>query len=62
MSVGNEYGLHFALDYYDSLASHWQVVLELHELLHFRYPNHGRMSNLMLETHLQKAMAQVDER
>ena len=28
----------------------------LHELLHLRYPNHGRMFNLMLDTHLRKAM------
>jgi len=27
----------------------------LHELLHLRYPNHGRMFNVMLNTHLQKA-------
>lgn len=27
----------------------------LHELLHLRYPNHGRMFNVMLEAHLQKA-------
>lgn len=26
----------------------------LHELLHLRYPNHGRMFNVMLETHLRK--------
>ena len=28
----------------------------LHELLHLRYPNHGRMFNVMLKTHLQKAV------
>ena len=28
----------------------------LHELLHLRYPNHGRMFNLMLETHLRRAI------
>ncbi len=27
----------------------------LHELLHLRYPNHGKMFNLMLRAHLQKA-------
>lgn len=26
----------------------------LHELLHFRYPNHGRMFNLLLNTYLRK--------
>ena len=29
----------------------------LHELLHLRYPNHGKMFNLMLETRLKKALA-----
>jgi predicted metal-dependent hydrolase len=29
----------------------------LHELLHMRYPNHGKMFNLMLETNLRKALA-----
>ena len=28
----------------------------IHELLHLRYPNHGRMFNVMLDTHLRKAM------
>ena len=28
----------------------------LHELLHLRYPNHGRMFSLLLDTHLRKAM------
>ena len=28
----------------------------LHELLHLRYPNHGRMFNLMLDAHLRKAI------
>jgi predicted metal-dependent hydrolase len=30
----------------------------LHELLHLRYPNHGKMFNLMLNTHLKKTMDQ----
>jgi len=28
----------------------------LHELLHLRYPNHGKMFNILLDTHLRKAM------
>lgn len=31
----------------------------LHELLHLRYPNHGKMFELMLKTFLDKEMNQV---
>jgi predicted metal-dependent hydrolase len=30
----------------------------LHELLHLRYPNHGKMFNLMLKTYLQKSLSE----
>jgi len=30
----------------------FQVIL--HELLHLKYPNHGKMFNVMLETYLEK--------
>ncbi|MEM3333730.1 MAG: M48 family metallopeptidase [Thermoplasmata archaeon] len=28
----------------------------LHELLHLKYPNHGKMFNMMLETYLRKIL------
>lgn len=30
----------------------WEAVI--HELLHLRYPNHGRMFNIMLKTYLDR--------
>ncbi|HYA42007.1 MAG TPA: M48 family metallopeptidase [Syntrophobacteraceae bacterium] len=33
------------------------VKAVLHELLHMRYPNHGKMFEMMLQTYLSKEMA-----
>ncbi len=30
----------------------------IHELLHLRYPNHGKIFNLMLKTYLQKILSE----
>ncbi len=30
----------------------------LHELLHLKYPNHGKMFTLMLKTYLQKSLSE----
>ena len=34
----------------------------LHELLYMRYPNHGKMFNLMLNTHLKRAKGYISPR
>lgn len=36
------------------LSSRERAEIILHELLHLKYPNHGKMFNLMLSTHLGK--------
>lgn len=34
----------------------------LHELLHLKYPNHGRMFNILLTTYLKKAVNRNEKR
>jgi len=34
----------------------------IHELLHLKYPNHGKMFNLLLDTYLQKSIDPNDRR
>ncbi len=36
------------------LSNRERAEIVLHELIHLRYPNHGKMFNLMLNTHLCK--------
>jgi hypothetical protein len=36
------------------LANRERAEIVLHELIHLRYPNHGKMFNLILNTHLSK--------
>jgi hypothetical protein len=36
------------------LSDRERAEIVLHELIHLRYPNHGKMFNLMLSTHLSK--------
>lgn len=59
--MGNEHDLQFGSYCYDNLASHWQGALELHELLHFRYPNHGKMFNILLDAYVSRKGDKVNE-
>ena len=34
----------------------------LHELLHLKYPNHGRMFNILLSTYLKKAVKRDEDK
>jgi len=36
------------------LSDRERAEIVLHELIHYRYPNHGKMFNLILNTHLDK--------
>jgi Predicted metal-dependent hydrolase len=37
-----------------------RVKVILHELLHLKYPNHGKMFNLLLNAYLRKAVEEPD--
>jgi hypothetical protein len=40
------------------LSGRDRAEIVLHELIHLRYPNHGKMFNLMLNTHLSKTTSE----
>jgi len=41
---------------YERMQDRKRYEIVLHELLHLRYPNHGKMFKTMLSTYLEKAL------
>lgn len=42
--------------YLVSIAEKAELIVILHELLHLKYPNHGKMFTLLMDTYLKKTI------
>jgi hypothetical protein len=59
MTAKRQRGLVLSLTFDPALLNEpeeMRVKVFLHELLHMRYPNHGKMFEMMLQTYLRKEM------